>query len=318
MPIIRHVLKLALAPALVLALAPAALAQEAKPEDNKVIAVVNGHEIKTLEVQMAADDIIGQLPDLPPKMRFPFVVNYLIERHLLAQEAVKESIADTEEYKQRLALYQAKALRDTLFFQKIRPMVSEEEIKKAYEEEAAKVQDTERVRARHILVATEKEAKDVLAKLKAGEKFEDIAKKMSLDGSKEFGGDLGYFTAPEMVADFSKAAFALKTGETSGPVKTDYGWHIIRVEDRKKGAAQPYEQVKNAIRNILTRKKVQEKVIELQKAAKIEIKDEDLRKFMAEQAKKREQAKNQPKKGELPADGSLDATDGKGDLALPQ
>lgn len=318
MPISRHVLKLAMAPILALSLVSLAHGQETQPE-NKIIAVVNGHEIKTMEVQMAADDIIGQLPDLPPKMRFPFVVNYLIERHLLAQEAVKESIADSDEYKQRLALYQAKALRDTLFFQKIRPLVSEEEIKKAYEEEAAKVADTERVRARHILVATEKEAKNVLSKLKAGEKFEDLAKKMSLDGSKEFGGDLGYFTAPEMVADFSKAAFALKAGETSEPVKTDYGWHIIKVEDRKKGAAQPYEQVKNAIRNILTRKKVQEKVVELQKTAKIEILDEDLRKFMAEQAKKREQAKNQAqKKGELPADGSLDTTEGKGDLALPQ
>jgi peptidyl-prolyl cis-trans isomerase C len=317
MPIRKTVLKLALAPALVLALTPLAAAQEAKPED-KVIAIVNGHEIRTMEVQMAADDIIGQLPDLPPKMRFPFVVNYLIERHLLAQEAVKEGIADTEEYKNRLALYQAKALRDTLFFQKIRPLVSEEEIRKAYDEEAAKVQETERVRARHILVATEKEAKDVLAKLKAGEKFEDLAKKVSLDGSKDFGGDLGYFTAPEMVPEFSNAAFGLKAGEVSEPVKTDYGWHIIKLEDRKKGAAQPYDQVKNAIRNILTRKQVQEKVIELQKAAKIEILDEDLRKYMAEQQKRREQAKNQPVKNELPADGSLDATDGKGDLALPQ
>jgi peptidyl-prolyl cis-trans isomerase C len=253
-------------------------------------------------------------------MRFPFVVNYLIERHLLAQDAVKEGIADTEEYKQRLALYQAKALRDTLFFQKIRPLVSEEEVKKAYDEEAAKVADTERVRARHILVASEKEAKDVLAKLKAGEKFEDLAKKVSLDGSKDFGGDLGYFTAPEMVAEFSKAAFALKPGELSQPVKTDYGWHIIKVEDRKKGAAQPYDQVKNAIRNILTRKKVQEKVIELQKSAKIEILDDDLRKYMAEQAKKRQEVKDK-QKGLLPADGSLDgtaATDGKGDLAAPQ
>jgi peptidyl-prolyl cis-trans isomerase C len=317
MPIFKTAMKLAHVPAFALALLSPAQAQEAQSDD-KVIAIVNGHEIKTLEVKMAADDIIGQLPDLPPKMRFPFVVNYLIERHLLAQEAVKEGIADTDEYKNRLALYQAKALRDTLFFQKIRPLVSEEEVKKAYEEEAAKVKDTERVRARHILVATEKEAKDVLAKLKAGEKFEDLAKKVSTDGSKEFGGDLGYFTAPEMVAEFSKAAFALKAGEISEPVKTDYGWHVIKVEDRKMGAAQPYDQVKNAIRNILTRKKVQEKVIELQKAAKIEIRDEDLRKYMAEQAKRREQARTQKQTGELPADGSLDATDGKGDLALPQ
>ena len=80
-----------------------------------------------------------------------------------------------------------------------------------------------------------------------GEKFEDLAKQYSLDGSKEYGGDLGYFTAPEMVPEFSKAAFALKPGELSAPVKTDFGWHIIRLEDRKMGAAQPYDQVKTAI-----------------------------------------------------------------------
>jgi peptidyl-prolyl cis-trans isomerase C len=102
--------------------------EDAAPKEDKVVAIVNGHEIRGSEVQMATDDIVGQLPDLPPKLRYPFVVEYLIERHLLAQYAVKEGIADTEEYKRRLALYQAKALRDAYFFQKIRPMVTEEDI----------------------------------------------------------------------------------------------------------------------------------------------------------------------------------------------
>ena len=112
-----------------------AAAQEDAPKEDKVVAIVNGHEIRVSEVQMATDDIIGQLPDLPPKLRYPFVVEYLIERHLLAQFAVKEGIADTEEYKRRLALYQAKALRDAYFFQKIRPLVTEEEMRKVYDEE---------------------------------------------------------------------------------------------------------------------------------------------------------------------------------------
>ena len=80
----------------------------------QVIAIVNGHEIRVSEVQMATDDIIGQLPDMPPKLRYPFVVNYLIERHLLAQYAVKEGIAETEEYKRRLALYQANETKSRL------------------------------------------------------------------------------------------------------------------------------------------------------------------------------------------------------------
>lgn len=311
-----------------LPLAHGAFAQEAPAGEDKTVAIVNGHEIKVSEVQMATDDIIGQLPNLSPKLRYPYVVEYLVERHLMAQLAVKEGVADTDEYKRRLALYQAKALRDAYFFQKIRPTVTEEEIRKAYDDEAAKVAQTERLRARHILVGSEKEAQDILARLKAGEKFEDLAKKYSLDGSKDYGGDLGYFTAGEMVPEFSKAAFALKPGEISAPVKTDYGWHIIKVEDRKMGAAQPYDQVKNAIRNVLLRKKVQEFMEKARKESKIEILDPDLKKFTADVAARNKalQDPNAAPADQAPADGGADAgaapdngdSAGKGDLQLQQ
>ncbi len=301
------------------AMAFSAGAQEIK--EDKVVAIVNGHEIKISEVQMATDDIIGQLPDLPPKLRYPFVVEFLVERHLMAQLAVKEGVADTDEYKRRLALYQAKALRDAYFFQKIRPQVTDEEIKAAYDSESAKVAQTERVRARHVLLGSEKEAIDILARLKAGEKFEDLAKKYSLDGSKDYGGDLGYFTAPEMVAEFSKAAFALKVGEVSQPVKTDFGWHVIKIEDRKTGAAQPFDQVKSAIRNVLLRKKVQETMDELRKTAKVEVLDEDLKKYAADVEKKRK-AIYDSKNGVVavpPAEGEGEGdTGGKGDLQIPE
>jgi peptidyl-prolyl cis-trans isomerase C len=320
-----------LAAALGLPLTTGAFAQEAPASEDKTVVIVNGHEIKVSEVQMATDDIIGQLPDLPPKLRYPYVVEYLVERHLMAQLAVKDGVADTEEYKRRLALYQAKALRDAYFFQKIRPMVTEEDIRKAYDQEAAKVAQTERIRARHILVGSEKEALDILARLKAGEKFEDLAKQYSLDGSKDYGGDLGYFTAPEMVPEFSKAAFALKVGEVSQPVKSDYGWHIIKVEDRKTGAAQPYDQVKTAIRNVLLRKKLQEIMGEVRKTSKIEILDPDLKKYGAEaaaRAKSLADPNGAAQPGQQPADGgdaaatdggdSTDGSTGKGDLLLPQ
>src|SRR5262245_42358021 len=297
MLMIEKFTKFAALSAVSLMLAVPATAQTAGKKDDKVVAIVNGHEIKTSEVQMATDDIIGQLPDLPPKLRYPFVVEYLVERHLLAQAAVKEGIADSEEYKRRLALYQAKALRDAYFAQTIVPTVTEEEMKKAYDAESGKVAQTERVRARHILVATEQEAKQIRARLDKGEKFEDLAKQYSLDGSKEYGGDLGYFTAPEMVPEFSKAAFALKPGEISQPVKTDMGWHIIKLEDRKVGGAQPYDQVKTAIRNILLRKKTQEKIISLRLQSKVELKDPDLQKF-AEEARKLRQKAIQQKQGQ--------------------
>lgn len=317
----RSIFRTSVAVAIIgLAWSPLVVAQEA-PKEDKVVAIVNGHEIRVSEVQMATDDIIGQLPDLPPKLRFPFVVEFLIERHLLAQYAVKEGIADTDEYKRRLALYQAKALRDAYFFQKIRPQVTEEEMKAAYDEEAAKLQQTERVRARHILVGTEKEAQDILGRLSKGEKFEDLAKQFSLDGSKDYGGDLGYFTQPEMVPEFSKATFALKTGETSNPVKTDFGWHIIRLEDRKQGAAQPFDQVKSAIRNVLLRKKVGEAMAVIRSASKVEIVDEDLKKYAEDAAKAAKAFQEKQQKaldGGDAADAIPEATSGKGDLQIQQ
>jgi peptidyl-prolyl cis-trans isomerase C len=312
----------ALGLSLLFAFAPLAAAQESDPPavegENQTVAVVNGYEIKTSEVRMAFDDVIGQLPNVPPKLRYPFVVEFLIERHLLAQLANKQGLGETEDYKRRLAAYQAKALRDSLLVQKIAPSVPEAEMKQAYEEEAKRLQASERARARHILVATEKEATEVLAKLKGGAKFEDLAKQYSLDGSKDFGGDLGYFTAPEMVAEFSKAAFALKKGEVSKPVKTDFGWHVIKLEDLKKGAAQPYEQVKGAIRQVLVRRKVQEQLAELRKTAKVEVLDEDLKKFAEDLAKQRA-ALQKKQEGEAAATGDTEGdVGGKGDLLAPE
>lgn len=313
----------------VLAAANPAMAQsqsaDALTGEDKVVATVNGYEIKTSEVRMAFDDVIGQLPNLPPKTRFPFVVEFLIERHLLAQVAAKDGIGESDDYKRRLAAYQAKALRDSYLAQKISPAVTDDEIKVAYDKEAAKVKQTERVRARHILVATEKEANDIEGKIQKGDKFEDLAKQYSLDGSKDYGGDLGYFTAPEMVKEFSEAAFKLKVGEISPPVKTDYGWHIIRMDDRKMGAAQPFDQVKQAIRNVLVRDKVQALLASLQGTAKVEILDPDLKKAQAEAQAQHQKILDKQKgdagaavSGDQPAaDGAATDGGGKGDLALP-
>jgi peptidyl-prolyl cis-trans isomerase C len=279
--------------------------------EDRVVAKVNGHEITAKEVELAADDILPQLGDVPPKLRFPFVVEYLVERHLLAQAAVKEGMADSEEYKRRLAFYQAKALRDAYFSEKLKPGVTEDAVRKAYDEQAAKIAPEERVRARHILVASEAEAKDVIDRLTKGEKFEELARQVSLDGSKDFGGDLGYFTAVEMVPEFSQATFALKVGEVSAPVKTEYGWHVIRLEDRKSGGPQPYEQVKNAIKLVLLREAVQNKLVELRQTATIEVLDSDLKQMQEENEKRLKELQAQKKLDGTPQT----ATGGKSDLA---
>lgn len=299
---------------LVAALALPASGLMAQEGASKVVAKVNGHEITAQEVELAADDVLPQLQEVPPRLRFPFLVEYLVERHLLAQLAVQEGMTDNEEYKRRLAYYQAKALRDAYFAAKLRPQVTEEKVKATYDEQAAKVPLEERARARHILVGTEKEAQDIKARLDKGEKFEDLAKQYSLDGSKEYGGDLGYFTAGEMVPDFSKAAFALKAREVSQPVKTEFGWHLIKLEDRRQGGPQPYDQVKEPIRMVLTRKVVQDQIVELRKTAKIEILDPDLKKLQEETEKVREKIDEQIEQQQQPS-GEGEAATGKGDKA---
>ena len=273
--------------------AGAAQAQQApaKAKKDTVILRVNGHNITASEVALAADDISVQLRDVPPKLRYPLIVQYLMERHLLAQQAIKDGMTNSPEYKRRVRFYQYKALRDAYFHDKLAPTVTDAEMRKVYEKEAGKVKPVERVRAKHILVSTKEEAEKVLKELKAGAKFEDLAKKYSKDGSKEFGGDLGYFTYEEMVPEFSKAVFALKKGEVSKPVKTDYGWHVIKLVDRKKVGARPFEEVKAGIRALLLRQAVQKKIAELQKKAKIEILDPQLKKLKEESIKLRQKMK---------------------------
>ena len=265
--------------------------QQANDKPSTVVARVNGYEITAREVALAGEDVAPQLKDVPPKMRYPLLVQYLIERHLLAQKALKEGLANSEEYKRRLRFYQYKALRDAYFTTKIKPRVTREKVKEIYERETKKVKPVERIRARHILVSTREEAEKILKELKAGAKFEDLARKYSKDGSKEFGGDLGYFTFDEMVPAFSKAAFALKVGEVSKPVKTEYGWHIIKLEDRKKIGPRPLAEVAPGIEALLLRQEVEKEVAALSKAGKIELLDPELKKIQEENRKRLEELK---------------------------
>jgi peptidyl-prolyl cis-trans isomerase C len=187
----------------------------AQEGSDKVVARVNGHDITVKEVELASDDLRSQLEQVPANLRFAFVVEYLVERHLLAQEAVRSEIANTDEYKERLRFYQAKALRDAYFAKELAPQVTEEKVRQTYEQEAAKVTNEKRARARHILVGTEEEAQAALERVKKGEAFAEVARQISLDGSRDYGGDLGFFTAAEMVPEFSQAVFALQPGELS-------------------------------------------------------------------------------------------------------
>lgn len=265
----------------------ALVGSQAHAQESKVVAIVNGVEITTADIEIAAEDLLAQLQAVPAQQRFRFLVEYLVERQLLAQAADKAKIASTAEYKLRLNYYSSKALRDAYFKTKIAPTVSDEEAKKRYDEETAKIEPQEEVRARHILVKTEDEAKAVVAELKNGADFETVAKAKSIGPTAPRGGDLGYFTKDKMVPEFAEVAFKLKKDQVSAPVKTEFGWHVIRVEDRRMQELQEFDAIKDRIRNVLLRQKVTEIAETLRKNAQIEYLDADAKPVEpAEQAPK--------------------------------
>jgi peptidyl-prolyl cis-trans isomerase C len=132
------------------------------------------------------------------------------------------------------------------------------------------VKDDTEVHARHILVETEAEAKDILAELRKGTDFAELAKQKSKDPGAQEGGDLGFFTKDQMVPEFAEVAFKLEPGQLSDPVKTQFGWHIIRVEEKRKRPVPPYEQVKDQVVTFVTRKTQAEMISKLRDGAKIE------------------------------------------------
>lgn len=239
-------------------------------EVKDAVAVVNGKPISKESVTIMTSEIEQRRgPNSAPEDK---IVDELISRELLRQEAEKQNLTSDPSNAARLEntlriVLSQMAAED--FIKKAQ--VTEEELKKEYEQRVAAMKRTE-YKARHILVEKEAEAKDIIAKLQKGAKFADLAKKFSKDpGSKENGGDLGWFSAQQMVAPFSEAVAKLKNNETTtAPVQTQFGWHVILREDEREQAPPPFDQVKEQLKNMMQTQKLQEHIAELKKAAKIE------------------------------------------------
>jgi peptidyl-prolyl cis-trans isomerase C len=259
---------LALSAALVFGAPHFALAQK---KEDPVLARVNGVEIKQSDVDLADSDIGQSLPGVAGDQRREQLVAYLIDVTILAQAAAAKKLEAAPDFAPRLAYAKNKVLMELLLNDVTKTAQSEAEMKKLYEESVAKIQPEEEVRARHILVKTEAEAKDVLAKLKGGADFEKLAREISVDPSaKTNGGDLEYFTKGQMVAEFSDAAFKLNKGELSEPVKSQFGFHVIKVEDKRQKPVPTYESVKDQVAAFVVRKAQAELVMKLRQDAKIE------------------------------------------------
>ncbi|MEW6571171.1 MAG: peptidylprolyl isomerase [Nitrospirota bacterium] len=214
----------------------------------------------------------------------------LIKKELLYQEALKKGIDRDPELRGKIEDFKKITLISSLLEKEIEAKadITDQEMRDYYEKNKEDFASINQIRASHILVKTEEEAEKILERLKKGEDFAEIAKKSSLDeGSAKNGGDLGYFSPGQMVPEFEKAAARLKTGELSKPVRTKFGYHIIKVTDKKSGQTVEFEKVKNLIFQRLSAEKQKETfdsyIEKLKKSYKVEINREALTKLDSEE-----------------------------------
>jgi peptidyl-prolyl cis-trans isomerase C len=252
--------------ALVLPASSSAFCQE------KPVALVNGAAITETDIELALTDLGSVVGQLPPDKRRQAVIEYLIECQLLADAAEQANLGTGAKFEAQLRYARRRVLRDQYFDARVLARVGENDARQVYDEQFKSVKPEEEIRVRHILVDSEDRAADLRAKIIRGNSFTTLAREASTDrGSSWNGGDLGYFIKGQMDEDFERAAFALKKEEVSKPVKTQFGWHLIILEDRRMRPVPEYESMKHALINLLVHRKAQETIVSLREKAKVEI-----------------------------------------------
>jgi peptidyl-prolyl cis-trans isomerase C len=241
---------------------------------NPVLVKVNGAEIRQSDVTLAEEELGPSLAQMDPATKKENVLAFLIDMKIVAKAAEDKKIEDRPDFKARLAFTRNRLLMDNLLAAEGKAATTDEAMKKVYDEAAKQIEGEQEVHARHILVETEDEAKAIEAELKKGADFAELAKTKSKDPGAADGGDLGFFTKDQMVPEFSAVAFTLEPGKISDPVKSQFGWHIIKVEEKRNRKAPDFEQVKPQIETYVTRKAQAEYVAKLREAAKIERMDQ--------------------------------------------
>ena len=236
------------------------------------VAIVNGSTISRAEFDIYVKGLLqGKQQDLTPEQKNQ-VLDELISMQLLSAQAEKEGLDKDPDTAAQLEVLRIRVLADAASQKYLKDQEpTDAQLHAEYETAIASMDKTE-YHARHILVSSKDQADQIIKKLKGGAKFDDLAKAQSLDtGSKANGGDLGWFTTSHMVKPFADAVKELKKGEiTPQPVQTQYGWHVIQLEDTREAAPPPFDQVKAQLVNAVIRKKLQAYVDDLKKNAKIE------------------------------------------------
>jgi peptidyl-prolyl cis-trans isomerase C len=277
-PVHRHAARTFLALSLAGAIALSVPSGAARAAEG-VVAKVGNVEITENMLALAAADLEQQFAQVPEDKRKAAILSALIDIVSLSAKAEEEGLGDDPVFKERMEFLKMRALHNQYFQDKIAESISDEELKARFDQEVKAITPEKQIKARHILVKTEEEAREIIKELEGGADFTALAKEKSTGPSGPNGGDLGFFSAGQMVPEFSKAAFDLKNGEfTKEPVQTQFGWHVILREEDREEPLPEFADVKDTIRQILLRENYFNVVQESKKGVDIEILDENLKK----------------------------------------
>jgi len=235
-----------------------------------VVARVNGVDIKQSDLALADEDVGADMQNTSPEAKREHLISYLADIIMVTQAAEKKNLGDNPDFKRRLAFLRNKLLMGFGLQEEAKSAITDEALHQTYDEAVKSQGGQEEVRARHILVEAEDEAKAILEQLKGGADFATLAKEKSKDPGAAEGGDLGYFTKDQMVPEFAEVAFKMYPGQLSNPVKTQFGWHIIKLEDKRTKQPPDFAKVKEQIESFLARKVQTEFITKLRQTAKIE------------------------------------------------
>lgn len=256
----------ALALTLAIAAGPALAAGSAA---DPVVAVVNGKEIKKSDV-VQLQQTLPQLRQVPLEMVYEQLVDHLVNSRLVTAQARKQKLQDDPMVKERLKDIENQLIQQAYLAKRVDAEVTEDKLRKRYKAFLEENPPEEEVHARHVLLETEEAAKEVIKELSGGKDFAEVAKERSTGPSAQSGGDLGYFAKDAMVPEFAEAAFAMKPGEVSKePVKTQFGWHVIKVEDRRLGEPPAFEEVKDQLKGEMAEQVVTKLITDLRDKAKV-------------------------------------------------
>jgi peptidyl-prolyl cis-trans isomerase C len=242
------------------------------PPADPVVARVNGQALHLSELEDLAQSLPPQARGLPQRVLYPILLNQLIDREALIEEARKEGLQKDPAVQHQMQTAADAALQDALISREVSPQITEAAIRARYEKEIANKPGEPEVKARQILLPTEAQADKVIAELKGGADFAALAKQYSTDPSGQQGGDLGYFKKADMLPEFSEAAFALKPGQIADkPVHSRYGWHVIQVEAVRQAPPPSFAEVHDQLRQKMIQDAVRRAILQARTDITIEM-----------------------------------------------